>query len=152
KAYVPPKGDKAKTKPDSPYAVEILAGPSGDACEPRPATKKDNQLFVDVKDGEVYRIKLYNNSEYEAAVSITIDGVDAFQFYEPADKKPKAFLVGAGKSRVINGWKRNTAKSNEFYVGKYEESAAYKTLKSSANVGTITICYHHCWEKDKTPP
>jgi len=151
KAYVAPASPKAQVAPTSPYAVEILAGKSEHDCTPRQAALKENQIFVDLKPGDVYQLKIHNNSEYEVAAEISIDGVDVYQFYEPAAGRPKAFLVASKSSRVLAGWKRDAKKANVFQVGKYENSANYQTLKNSAAVGTINVVFKHCWEKDKTP-
>jgi hypothetical protein len=145
---------KIKTAKDSPYAVEVLVQKQGKG-EFVAALPEDNdgKPYVALKKGDVYRLRLHNGAKFEAAVTVTIDGVDAFQFFAPEKDKarPTSFLVAPTSARDVKGWPRSTEKLNEFLVGSYSESAAAEVLKSSAKLGTITLCIFPCWV-GKTPP
>ncbi len=144
---------KIKASPDSAFAVEVLSRPKGVGA-PKVLTPRENkgQAFVDVKKDEEYVLRLHNNSKFEVAVSVTIDGVDAFQFFEPASQRPSSFLIAPGKTRDVSGWVRNTREINTFLVGSFGDSAAAKALRGSARLGTITVCFHPCWEGRIPPP
>ena len=149
------KGEEIKVRKGSPYAVKILAAEAhskDEAFVHRPAKVEDGHTRVSLHKGEEYRIRLCNTSEYEIAVAITIDGLDAFEFFEPAKGKPAYYLVAPGKERVVKGWKVNTEKDEAFLVGSLEHSAAAKLYKPSDAIGTITVCIHPAWEKDHPPP
>jgi len=143
---------KIKVSKDSKYAVEVLVQKQGKG-EFVPAAPKDSdgRPFVELKKGDVYRLRLYNAEKFEAAAAVTIDGVDAFQFFEPEKNRPTSFLVAPTSDREVSGWPRSTELINEFLVGSYSDSAAAKVLKSNAKLGTITICFFPCWT-GKTPP
>ncbi len=149
-------GTKIKTKAGSPFAVEVFSRAAGNDSNPlkllKPQEKKKGQAFVEVKRHEEYVLLLHNTSKHEAAVSVTIDGVDAFQFFEPAAERPSMFLIAPGDKREIRGWSRNTSKVSAFQVGSFVDSAAHKALKKNASLGTITVCFHPSWEQGKTPP
>ena len=143
---------QVKTKDASPYAVEVLVRPHGEKAF-KAVTPKDvkGKVFVELKRGDVYKLRLHNNTKIEAAVTVSIDGVDAFQFFEPEKGRPAYFLVGPNGKREVDGWARGTESHNEFLVGAFSDSAAAKVLRSSAKLGTITVCFHPCWT-GKTPP
>jgi hypothetical protein len=144
---------KIKVSPNSKYAVEVLTRPAGGGPLKVLTPRGDKgQAYVEIKKGEEYVLRLYNNSAYEAAVSITIDGVDAFQFYEPAAARPGSYLIGPRQARQVNGWMRNTNEVNAFLVGSFIDSAAYQVLRGSKQIGTITVCFHPCWKGPKPPP
>ena len=112
---------------------------------------KEGKAFVGLKRGDVYKLRLHNADRIEAATSVTIDGVDAFEFYEPQKSRPTSFLIPPGGVREVKGWPRGTGSHNEFLVGSYSQSAAAKHLRSNAKLGTITVCFFPCWT-GKTPP
>jgi hypothetical protein len=156
KGHLPLKlaSTKIKVSPDSPYAVEVLTRPAGgDDHQLRIRTPRaeKGQAYVQIRRGEEYVLRLSNHSKHEAAVSITIDGVDAFQFFD-GRRRPSTYLVGPGKTRLVKGWMRSTEEVNAFLVGSFAKSAAASVLKGSAQIGTITVCFHPCWEGQKPPP
>jgi len=152
--------DEIKVGKDSPFAVKILAAKADsedDAFEHRPGKVEKGHTKVSLHAGEEYRIELCNDSKHEIAATITIDGLDAFDFFEadkdnPDDRKPTSFLVGAGKTRIIKGWKVSTKEDKAFLVGSLGDSAAAKRLKPSDSIGTITVCIHPAWKDGETPP
>jgi hypothetical protein len=139
--------------PGSPYAIEVLIK-QGDDYQPRRATVNEGLPFVAIKRGEVYAVRLINDADHEAAVTLTIDGLNFFTFTDERNKKGKPFtivFVGPRKSETIKGWYRAKNQSDEFLVTEYAKSGA-ALLKSTANLGTITACFAASWGKDATPP
>lgn len=162
-----PKENKAQVNPAGPYAVEVLVHGAGGKLTPVKPTVDKGLMFVELEKGCEYVLRLHNNSKYEAAASITIDGLDVFQFFKPEKEKPKYYIVGAGKTAQVRGWvfshnkEKNEAKTHGFLVTDFANSAAakglgkedleYQALRGSKSIGTITVIYAPCWEKDKTP-
>jgi hypothetical protein len=145
-------GKRIKTREDSPYCVEIRV-----AKVARKPALKDGYPFISMAKGECYEIYIENKSDYDAAVSVTIDGLDMFTFSElrnPKTKRPlyTHWIIPKGKATTIVGWHKNNKKSNLFEVTGFGDSEAAKLLKSSARVGTITVCFHAAWTGDNTPP
>jgi len=144
---------KIKAHEDSNYAVEVFVKRKGEsefkAVVPE---KKDGKAFVDLKRGDVYKLRLHNAWTLEAPVSVTVDGVDAFQFFEEKDKKkPAYFLVAPTNKRDVEGWVMDTKEVSEFEIGSFSNSPAAKTIGSAAKLGAITVCFHPCWT-GKDPP
>ena len=160
-AYENPKPhlDHTRVKAgNSPYSVEILVK-EGDKYVPRPAVDEDGLAFVKLNKDDVYRVRVYNDSPYEASAMLSIDGLNMFCFSEikdPHTGKPlyDRLLVPAGKSYDIPGWHRNDGNngSNEFQVTKYADCEAAQQFPSSASVGTLTVAFAACWPKGATPP
>jgi hypothetical protein len=112
---------------------------------------------VPIKRDEVYAIRLINDADHDVAVALTIDGLNMFVFSEEKDEKTGGavsnhLLVRAKSTFLVRGWCINDKQSDEFKVTSYAKSAAAE-LNSSANVGTITACFHAAWDaKDEPPP
>jgi hypothetical protein len=139
------------TNEKGPYAIQIQV--QGQARTP---TKQDGLAYVKIDQGEVYTVKLSNQSSYDAAVLLTIDGINTFSFSDVknADGSPAyEYIILPKKSVVeIKGWHRTNEVSEGFQVTEFSKSAA-AYLQSTANVGTITAMFHAAWVKNgPTPP
>ncbi|MGO8898718.1 MAG: hypothetical protein ACLQU5_10280 [Isosphaeraceae bacterium] len=148
---------------DSPFQVEILAGPLGDGkarpTEPRTARIEEGLGFVDVKRGEVYEVRIYNRSREEVAVRLFIDSLDMFHFSDGRDPKdptrPKfAYLIlppGTNESpsvQEIAGWHKSIkGKENflAFLVTEYGKGAASSQgIPASGPIGVIQVQFSRC--------
>jgi hypothetical protein len=149
-----PKVHLASTRiaasPDSPYAIEILVK-SGADYRPRAATKDDDGFaFLRIHRNEIYALKLINDSPYDAAVSLTIDGLSVFAFSE--NTSYTHWIVASKKTLTVPGWHRTNKLSDSFQITEYAKSAVAEKLPSSASVGTITAGFSAAWPKDSPPP
>jgi hypothetical protein len=159
-AYEKPKTnlDKGKTVirsgATSTYGIEVLVKQGGKYV-PRPATSEDGLAFVKVARTEVYAVRVINDADHEAAVTLTIDGLNLFTSSKLRGKDGKplysAFLVAKKGRTLITGWHVDNNESDEFQVTEYAKSEAGK-LGSSANLGTITATFAAAWPKDGKPP
>jgi hypothetical protein len=151
------KGTRVSATADSPYAIEILAAPQpGSRYAPRPATVQDGLAFVPLSRGEVFGVRLINRSPYDAAVTLTIDGLNLYAFSDLKDPKtgrPKftVVIVRAGQEVFLRGWHRTHEMSEEFVITDYAKSAAAE-LRSTAPTGVITATFAAAWPKDQSPP
>ena len=138
-------GAAIRAKAGSPFAVELLV-----AKKPRTAELKDGQAFVDIQRDEVYAVKVTNGSDRETAVTLTIDGLDAFAFSEdidPQTKRPKFshYIVPAKSSMVIQGWHKTSDPKRDdnvmaFLVAEYAKSQHFAS-KSTGEVGVLTVTF-----------
>lgn len=143
-----------RSRDKSPYAVEIMVN-----THPRAATEKDGLAFVSIKRGEVYAVRLVNNSDIETAVQLRIDGLNMFAFSELRHKDGAkkgeplytAVILAPKSSVIIAGWHRTNDKSDSFKVTAYADSAA-ATLKHTANLGTITATFQASWPQGGQAP
>jgi hypothetical protein len=155
KAFV--KGSQVSAAADSPYAVEILAAPqSGAQYSPRAASVQNGLAFVPLQRGEVFGVKLINHSSLDAVVTLTIDGLNLYEFSDFKDPKtgrPKfsVVLVGAGQEVFLRGWHRTHETSEEFVITEYAKSAS-ALVKSTAPTGVVTAQFAAAWPKDAPTP
>jgi hypothetical protein len=141
-----------------PYAIEILVGPDPGSSKPdlkdyrpRAATlDKDGLAFLKINRGEVYAVKVYNDSRSEIAVTLSIDGLSMYSFSD--NKNYEVFFVDPGKSGTVVGWHRTNEISDSFQVAEYGKSAVAKLLPNSPAVGTITVSFKAAWAPNGEPP
>lgn len=148
-------GTRVAASPDSPYAMDLRVKHGSEFV---PLALKDDKglAFAPIARDTVYAIGLHNRSAHDAAVTLTIDGLNLFAFSKVRDPKTGrpangCVIVPAGKWCLVQGWPIEGTKSNAFLVTRYADSAAAE-LKSTAPVGVITACFAAAWPKGKSPP
>jgi hypothetical protein len=135
---------------DSPYAIEIQVK-TGEGYRPRAASKDEDGLaFVKLLRDELYAIKLINDSPSDAAVTVTIDGLNVFAF--SANTNYTHYIVPSKQTLTVPGWHRTNAVSDSFVVTEYAKSAVAESLPTSATVGTITASFAAAWPQGSAPP
>lgn len=150
-------GAEVAAAPSSEYAMEILVQDRG-RYSPRPIVRdRKSRPFVEIHRNEVYAIRLLNHSRYEAAVKLTIDGVNVFAFTEQKPR-PQYWIVPPKQGTSpgvteVRGWDKSQGASIEFKVVDFPDSAAARVqLKPSAQVGLITASFAPCWKDDRDRP
>jgi len=133
-----------KADRDCPYGLQLLVK-RGNEYVPVSPTKKGSRgnAFAPIERGEVFAVALFNYSETEAAVNLTLDGINCFAFTE-GDAKPIYWLVPPAKGNkpgvvLVRGWNKNNRESYEFKQVGYPESAA-KLLQIEPNEALGQIC------------
>jgi hypothetical protein len=153
---------KVRAKADSPYAIELLlASDPQKFGQPQPAKELGGRAFVDVPRNAYYQIRLHNAAQYQAAATVTIDGLDLFTFSEDVDAKTgksrfKYVIIPPGRSVTLKGWPKaagpgGRGQAYSFLVTALGHGAASQR-KVSGSTGVITATFAAAWEKDGTPP
>src|SRR5262249_30767171 len=75
------QGTRIQAAPQSRYALEILVKAGAQYQPIRPAVD-GGQAFVALQPGQVFAIKLINDSDFDAAVELRLDGLNMFAFSE----------------------------------------------------------------------
>lgn len=143
---------EVKTTADSPYAVEIRSKrvTSTNSAKPQKVTVENGQAYVEIEQQEVYEILVYNRSNSEVGVAISIDGLDVFSFSETRkpDGAPKYthYIVPPGNEpTTIVGWHlRDQGPDNysSFLVTEYGKGASAKAPQASqGSVGVIVVSF-----------
>lgn len=144
------------SRQDSLYRVEILVNGM-----PVPVTNQEGMAFLQLARGDVYEIRLINNSEYDAAVQIHIDGLSVFQF--STHPEYRHFLIPKKSSGIVQGWHVTNTVAHSFLVTSYPDSAAAREvaqkdataqLEAKAKRGVITVTFAAAWEGgiENAPP
>jgi hypothetical protein len=135
--------------PGMPYGLEISVD-SGYGYVPREPGEAGGLAFVDIRRGEIYGIDVINDSDEDAAVTLTIDGLNMFVFSENPEYR---FFIVRKKSRaLIKGWHRTNKVSDAFQVTEYSKSAAAQLLPRPSEIGMITASFAAAWPKAAEPP
>ena len=143
------RGNQVLAGPNSPYAIEVLTR-KGTDFQPIAPTNDDGLAFVGLAKGDIYAIRVTNRSPLDAAVRITIDGLNMFAFADNRDFK--FMIIPAGKSTLIKGWYRTSSTADSFKVGTLAESAIKELGENFDEVGTITVAFSAAWPENSPPP
>ena len=146
-------GNQVRT--GGPFGIEIIVNNSGhhDSRKPRLDSKK--RPFVDLNKKEEYFVRIHNHADFEAAVTLLIDGVNVFVNAKQEGMGPNSkFVIGAGKAADIPGWVITQDHSKAFEVSGYEGSVAEQHGKPQHNpdVGSITAVFQASWSGDANRP
>ena len=145
------KGTKLMARPNGPYAIEIRVKEHDKFVPLKPEILDGGLAYVPLGKNDVYIVNVVNNSGYDAAVKLTIDGLNFFTFSQVRKGQPAyTNLICPKGTSTIPGWYINNEKSDEFMITDYARSAAAQ-LKSKGNVGTITVTFAAAWTKDQRP-
>lgn len=150
------EGSRVAVTPESPYAIEVLTKRGDEYTPVAPQGQTSRNLpFVPIGEDELFAVKLYNGSAYEAAVNLTIDGISVFAFSE-LDPPPTYWLVppahnGQPGELLIVGWHKNTDRMIELKrVTDFEDTALAKLkLDLNPDVGQITASFSAAWQVDE---
>ena len=156
----------AKTTQDSKFGLEIVLVKSKPAPDgtPVPLLNPDDSpqlessplpvridpatgfAFVEIPFDRLYAVKLINQSELDAGVTLSIDGINIFAFSKREEWKllekvviPKPGPNSSGVGLVL-GWHNERDKSFHFQTTKIGNGAA-ALLGQSGNVGVITATF-----------
>ena len=161
------RGSRVFPAPDSPYSVELCRiSPDGGQEELIPLEVERNQgngstagfhpdggqISFHVAKGEAYFLRLHNDSEFDAACRVRIDGLSRFVLADDPADRIGGDLVSAGSSRDIVGWFRDDDTVNEFVVGEYSKSVAAREYANITEAGTISVTFAACWVNDRDRP
>jgi hypothetical protein len=135
--------------PDSPYAIEIYVKQGSDYI-PRAAENDEGLAFVPLSLGDVYAIKIVNATPFAAAVTVTIDGLNMFEFseIEAFRQLGKMVIPPSPDGFMLKGWHVSNRQSAEFQVAEFANGAVaqikgqgVQLVKSDDDVGTITVSF-----------
>jgi len=138
-----------------PFGIEVLINNSGNRTSVTPTVDKKGRPFVPLHLGEEYIVRIHNHADFEAGVTLVIDGVNVFvNSKDDGILANSRFVVQPGSHIDVPGWFITKHKSNAFEIGGFEESVAAQQgeSRSSAKTGTITAVFRACWAADGKRP
>lgn len=154
--------------PLTPYAVELLREVSeGKYVSLEPTELREQQgraerdtfepsqgvVTYELKPGDIYAVRLFNDSGFDAVCRVSIDGVYRFELADdPEDRQSAGDLVRPKTPRTISGYFRDGATVDAFQVGEYSMSVAAQLLPHPDDVGTVTVSFAAAWEPGADRP
>jgi len=143
-------GSRIQADSKSKYAIELLVQDGKRQYVPVSASEVRGQAFIELKPGQVFGVRLLNDSEFDAAVELRIDGLSLFAFSEASGYQH--VIVPKKSAALIKGWHRTNEVSDEFQIGDYSKSAVKELLASPDGIGTITASFAAAWDPKGEKP
>ena len=133
---------------EGPYEVQILVKDDSRYAK-RPLEERGKAAFVELSRGDQYAIELVNDRDHDVAVTLTIDGLNVFEF---SDHNYRYFIVPKRSTLLVKGWHRNNTWSDAFLITEYSKSKAAERLSNPDEIGTITASFAAAWAADEDKP
>jgi hypothetical protein len=124
----------AHSSAPSPISVELYDRTSGTALD---VYAHDGQRFVIGTPGHEYAIRIHNRSAGRILAVTSVDGVNVING-ETASTDQSGYVVDAGGSVEIAGWRRSFERTAAFYFTDLGHSYAARTGRP-ADVGVVGI-------------
>ncbi|MCC7422994.1 MAG: hypothetical protein IT428_22185 [Planctomycetaceae bacterium] len=150
-------GTKFFADASSPYGIEIVSNGA-----PLPVSLENKVGQCDVPLKQSYMIQCYNNSEYDCAVRVAIDGLSIFHFSELRHTSgPKAgqplydsYVIPAKSFVQLKGWHKTNERVDSFVVDDLAKGASVlaKLQAAEGTVGMITAQFCAAWDINGSPP
>ncbi|MCE9533115.1 MAG: hypothetical protein K8T89_18610 [Planctomycetes bacterium] len=160
-----PANTRIKTSKESPFELELLttlleSAPKDAAgwenIAPIPIGKGANGAEANIQRNDVYAVRVFNNTPHDAAVTLTIDGLDVFTFSEvrTPEGRPKysTFIVPPKSSFIITGWFKTNSKADSFLITEYGKGAiSTQPSVGRGKVGVLTVTFALAWSGQNIP-
>jgi hypothetical protein len=142
-------GTVIRSDAGSPYRVELLV--DGRPCG---IENRDGLAHAAMDVGQTWSLRIINESEFDCAVRLTIDGLNCFEFSKvPEYRELGMWIVGRKSQAVIRGWHIREGERDTFKVVPAEDSAAGQLGGDRSAIGTITSQFFAAWgAKEPQPP
>lgn len=141
-------GSRVKADRQGRYAIEVHVLRDGKYM-PLTPTDQDGFAFALLEKTDVFAINLINESDFETAFELTVDGLSNFAFFEK--KGYRHLIVRPRSSYLLKGWQRNLQTSDEFVITDYAKGAVKELGASPDGVGTITVAFSAAWDPQWDP-
>ena len=142
-------GTRIEADRNRPYAIEIQVK-TRRGYLPRNPVGEEGLAFVPINRGEVFGVNLINDTDIDAAVELTLDGLSMFAF--SPNRNFRHIIVPRRSSFLVKGWYRNNQFSEEFLITEYSRSAVAELLANPDQIGTITATFAAAWDPTEGPP
>lgn len=125
--------------PDSNFSMQILVD-----GRPLPVNSEDGIALVNLKKGDVFTVKIFNNWHHEVGVELLLDGIS---WRHRAGTNLRR-LVPPGGTSEFRGWQIDEESIRAFKVVPYEDSIASE-LSFNDQVGAIQARFFASYRVDK---
>lgn len=132
------------------YEMQIYARQGAEYVR-QPRTIVEGQDLVNLQPGDAFAVELINNGDEDAAVQLSVDGVNVFRFSRYWGQY-WFFVVRKHSRLMIHGWHRDNERSDAFQIGEYSKSVAARVLQKPEGVGTITAQFAAAWDDPAKRP
>ena len=155
-AYKQPKdhiqGGNEVKRSDSPYGMQVLV-----KGIPISISDQDGFAYCKLSRGEEFEVLLRNDSDYDAAIELKLDGINTFHFSKirsPSDESKSLYLhyiIPKKSKSIVTGWHVDNDSVRKYKITGYEGSAAM-AANQDVEIGTISASFSAAWEKGSSLP
>jgi hypothetical protein len=93
-------------------------------------------IWIEGREGNSYTIDLTNRSNHRALFILSVDGLDVLEG-KPAGLDSQGYVIPAGQTISVPGWKVNDQQAAEFFFSRSRESYVNSIGGSTTNTGVI---------------
>lgn len=145
-------GTIIRPAPDSPYGIEIIALGTAGGYEPLPVGAVAGVAQVDLGLGQIYAVRLINDSAEACGVTLSIDGINVLSFSRNGGYRALGkFFVRPSAVGLVGGWHDLGTKVHQFQVMEYGDTPAAE-LGITGGVGAITAVFCAAAENGNPDP
>lgn len=138
-------GSRCRSDESSLYSMEIRVGHAG-----RPLSKNHGKPFLRFDVGERYIVRLHNESDFDVASAVYVDGLNVLNL--PGNDATEAFFFIPKRGFIdIEGWREDLDGFREFVIAEHNRSDVFRN-GNAANVGFIAATFHRVWIEGNSPP
>ncbi|MEZ6145367.1 MAG: hypothetical protein R3B91_08030 [Planctomycetaceae bacterium] len=145
-------GTEVRPSPSSPFGVEVLVETGPGQFHPLTPFHDGNLIKVKLEHGNIYAVKMYNRTDFEAAVDVLIDGLSRFSLADDPDQRNSRDIIAPHGERMVPGYYRDASLVDAFQVGEHSKSLAAQILPNPSDIGTLTVTFAAAWEVGQSPP
>ena len=148
-------GSVVKPTATSPFGIEILVkNPASGQYMARGTRIQGGQPFIQLNKGDIYSVRLYNNSKEAAAVELVLDGLGTLALNENVHLREGRYIILPGESAEIKGWSVNNEPegAHEFTIGSIDKAIAAQHLpQERIKIGLISATFARAWDAANPP-
>ncbi|MFG0296268.1 MAG: hypothetical protein ACF8PG_10210 [Maioricimonas sp. JB045] len=136
----------------SQFHVEVLVAPQeGAPFQPIAIETRGGFPFVPLAEGNLYAVRVHNNSQFDVGVELLLDGVNSLHFADNPDiSKTGKWVIAAGTTGTIQGWFVNASTVDSFLITSVPDGVASK-IGSPQRIGNITAAFFPAWTGSEVP-
>lgn len=136
------QGCAALAVADPQLQVEIVNRATGQVL---PIHRHQGRLYVAGTPGEKYAVRIANRSPGRVLAVVSVDGVNAVTG-ETAAPAQSGYVLHAGQSFEVAGWRKSTSEVAAFYFTRLPDSYAARTDRPD-HVGVIGVALFREWQR-----
>jgi hypothetical protein len=109
-----------------------------------PVYQHQGRLYVPGAPGERYAVYVANRTAQRVLAVVSVDGINVVTG-ETASPDQNGYVLGAGQSFEINGWRKSMNEVASFYFTRLPDSYAARTDRPD-HVGVIGVAAYREWQ------
>ena len=137
---------------DSEFQLEVLVKKNG-RLTPLALEDFTGQPFAPLASGNVYAVRLINNSDHDVSVELMIDGLNTLRFSRDEQfRKQGRWIVAASSSGTVEGWHDSGRAVHEFLITPVPDSRIAELQAPTGDIGIITASFYYALAPGEEKP